>query len=84
MTDKEIRDIILEAAYNSAKEAGGIKIATFIVYTISKLERLEKKRIDFNADYLDGKGLVKWSTSGGGMVITVEGVDEYERMHKHK
>jgi len=84
MTDNEIRNAILEAAYNSAKEAGGVKIGLFIVYKISKLLGLEKKRIDFNADYLDGKGLVKWSTSGGGMVITVEGIDEYERTHKHK
>lgn len=82
MTDNEIRNAILEAAYNSAKRAGSIKGSRFNIYEASKDWGLERGRIDFNADYLDEKGLVKWATMGGGMAITVRGVDEYERMHK--
>lgn len=48
------------------------------MYKISKLEGVERKSIDFNADYLDEKGLVKWTTMGGNMAITVYGVDYYE------
>ena len=81
MTDKEIRDAILEVAYNSAKEAGSIKAGVFNVYKISKLEGVGRKSIDFNADYLDEKGLVKWATMGGNMAITVYGVDYYETTH---
>ncbi|MHC2995704.1 MAG: HAD-IIB family hydrolase [Candidatus Atribacteria bacterium] len=84
MNDSEIRDAVLEAAYNSAKEVGSIEGGIFNVYKISKLEGVEKKKIDFNADYLDKKGLVKWATMGGGMAITVEGIYYYERAHKHK
>jgi hypothetical protein len=82
MTDNEIRNAVLEVAYNSAKRAGSIKGGRFNIYEASKDWGLEKERIDFNADYLDEKGLVKWATMGGGMAITVKGIDEYERMHK--
>jgi len=84
MADNEIRDAILEAAYNKAKEASSIELGRFNVYEISKLEGIEKNRINFNADYLNKKGLVKWAAMGGNMAITVVGVDEYERMHKHE
>ena len=82
MTDNEIRNAVLEVAYNSAKRAGSIKGSRFNIYEASKGWGLERERIDFNADYLDEKGLVKWATMGGGMAITVKGVDEYEGMHK--
>ena len=84
MNDNEIGDVVLEAAYNSAKEAGSIEGGIFNVYKISKLERVEKKKIDFNADYLDKKGLVKWATMGGGMAITIEGIYYYKRAHEHE
>jgi len=82
MTDNEIRNAVLEVAYNSAKRAGSIKGGRFNIYEANKDWGLERERVDFNADYLDEKGLVKWATMGGGMAITVKGVDEYERMHK--
>ncbi len=81
MNDQEIRDAILEAAYNAAKEAGGIKVGLFNLYEVSKDWGEEKTKIDFNADYLDGKNWVVRETQGGGMRITAEGVDEYEKTH---
>jgi len=77
MTDNEIRNAILEVAYNSAKRVGSIGGSRFNIYEASKDWGLERGKIDFNADYLDEKGLVKWATMGGGMAITVRGVDEY-------
>jgi len=82
MTDNEIRDVILEVAYK-AKRASSIELGRFIVYKISKLARIEKNRIDFNADYLDKEGSVKW-TMGGRMTITAKGINKYERTHKHE
>jgi len=86
MTDNEIRDAILEVAYNKAKESGIIEDGRFTDREISKLERLEgieKNRIDFNADYLDKEGSVKW-IMGGRMTITAKGINKYERTHKHE
>jgi len=71
MNDNEIRDALLKAAYNRAKEDGNIEGGLFNVYKISNLEGVEKKKINFNADYLDKKNLVKWATMSGGMAITV-------------
>jgi len=82
MTDNEIRDAILEVAYK-AKRASSIELGRFVVYEISKLEGIEKNRIDFNADYLDKESSVKW-TMGGRMTITVKGINKYERTHKHE
>jgi hypothetical protein len=84
MTDNEIRDVILEAAYNKAKDDGTIEAGgRFTVYEISKLnglERIEKNRIDFNIDYLEKDGLIKWAIIGK-VAITIMGVDYYERTH---
>jgi len=83
MTDNEIRDAILEFAYNKAKRAGSIELGRFVVYEISRLEGIEKNRIDFNADYLDKEGSLKW-IMGGRMTITAKGINKYERIHKHE
>jgi len=79
MNDNEIMNSVLEFAYNKAKEAGIIEGGRFTDHEISKLEGIEKNRINFNADYLNKKGLVKWAAMGGNIAITVEGIDEYEK-----
>jgi len=81
VNNQEIRAAILEAAYKAAREAGSIKGGIFSVYEISKDWGEEKKKIEFNACYLNEKDLVIWVESGGGMRITAAGVDEYERIH---
>jgi len=81
MTDQEIRAAILEAAYNAARKAGSIVASIFNVYEVSKDWGEPKEKVDFNADYLHQKGWVIHETMGGGMRITAEGVDEYERTH---
>lgn len=78
MTDKEIRAGILEAGYKAAKERGDIKGGIFLLHKISADWGETKEKIDFNASYLNEKGLVIRVEMGGGMQITVEGVDEYE------
>ena len=84
MTDNEIRDVILEAAYNKAKEDGIIEAGgRFTVHEISKLNRLEgieKNRIDFNIEYLEKDGLIKWVVIGK-VAITIKGVIYYETKH---
>ena len=84
MNDNEIRNAILEFAYNKAKEAGIIEEGgRFTAHEVSKLEGLEgieKNIIDFNIDYLEKKGLIKWVTMGK-IAITIEGIDEYERIN---
>ena len=86
MNDNEIRNAILEFAYNKAKEAGIIEEGgRFTNHEISKLkglEGIEKNIIDFNIDYLEKKGLIKWIAKEGKSAITIEGIDEYERIHK--
>lgn len=82
MTNKEIRAAILEAGYKAARKAGSIRGSLFIIYEISKDWGEKKEKIEFNAGYLNEKRLVIWETSGGGMRITAEGVDEYERTHE--
>jgi hypothetical protein len=83
MGDQQIRNIILKHAYNKAKESGSIEGGTFNVYKINELEGIDKNIIDFNADYLDQKNIVKYATMGGNMRITVTGVDNYEDiLHK--
>ena len=82
MTDKEIRAAIIEAAYKAAREMASIKGSIFSIYVVSKDWGEEKEKIEFNADYLNDKGLVIWETTGGGMRITAAGVDEYERTHE--
>jgi len=81
MTDNEIRDAILEDAYNKAKEDGMIEAGgRFTVYEISKLNRLEgieKNIIDFNISYLEKEGLINWVTMGK-MAITIAGTKYYE------
>jgi len=88
MNDNEIRNAILEFAYNKAKEAGIIEEGgRFTNHEISKLkglEGIEKNIIDFNIDYLEKKGLIKWDATKGKTAITIEGIDEYERIHKHE
>jgi len=87
MNDNEIRNAILEFAYNKAKEAGIIEGGgRFTTHEVSKLEGfegIEKNIINFNIDYLEKKGLIKWVTMGK-IAITIEGIDEYERIHKHE
>lgn len=84
MTDNEIRDAILEAAYNKTKDDGMIEAGgRFNVDEISKFEGLEKNRIDFNADYLDMRNWVKWTT-GRKMIITFWGIKEHKSRHKHE
>ena len=79
MNDREIRDALLEAGYKTAREQGGILGSVFNVYEINSLKGVSKKDINFNADYLCGKGWLKWEVMGGGMRITTAGVSEYER-----
>ena len=81
MHDEEIRDTILEVGYKTAREKGSIIAGTFNVYEINSLTGVDKKDIDFNAEYLCGKGWMKWEVMGGGMRITTAGVSEYERTH---
>jgi len=84
MTDNEIRDAILEATYNKAKEDGTIEAGgRFTVHEINKINRLEgieKNIIDFNISYLDKEGLIKWVTMGK-MAITIAGIKYYESKH---
>lgn len=82
MTDQQIRAAILEIAYNAAKKTESIIAGIFNVYEISKDWGEPKEKIDFNADYLHEKGWVKHETMGGGMRITAEGIDQYERTHR--
>lgn len=81
MHDQEIRDVILKAGYTAAREQGGILGSMFNVYEIDSFKGVSKKDINFNADYLCGKGWMKWEVMGGGMRITTAGVSEYERTH---
>ena len=68
-----MRDAILKGAYDAAKKG-----KSFNVDEVSKGWGEPKEKVDFNADYLDGKGWVVHDTMGGGMKITTEGIDEYE------
>jgi len=79
MEDQQIRNIILKHAYDKAKESGSIEGGTFNLYKINELEGIDKKLVDFNAEFLDQKNLVKHATMGGNMRITVMGVSEYEK-----
>jgi len=86
MNDDEIRNAILEFLYNKAKEYGTIGGQGVDAHEVSKLEGfegIEKNIIDFNIDYLEKKGLIKWVTTEE-IAITIEGIDEYERIHKHE
>ncbi|MBA7662188.1 hypothetical protein ES703_70214 [subsurface metagenome] len=76
MNDWQMRVAILKAAYNAAKKGESIN-----VYEVSKGWGESKEKIDFNADYLHGKGWVIHDTMGGGMKITAKGIDEYERKY---
>lgn len=78
---EEIRDAIFEAGYKAAREQGGIEASVFNVNEIDSLKGVSEKDINFNADYLCGKGWMKWEVMGGGMRITTAGVSEYERTH---
>jgi len=83
MSDNEIRNVILEVAYKEKRDGKGEEGGRFNVYEISKLEGLGKNRINFNADYLDRINWLKWTT-GRKMIITICGIKEYERIHKHE
>ena len=83
MADNEIRNVILEVAYKEKKDGKSEEDGRFNVYEINKLEGLKKNRINFNADYLDMINWVKWTT-GRKMIITIRGIKEYERIHKHE
>ena len=85
MNDNEIRNAILEFTYNKAKETGIIEGGGGLnAHEVSKLEGfegIEKNIIGFNIGYLEKKSLIKWVTTEE-IAITIEGIDEYERMHK--
>ena len=83
MTDNEIRNVILEVADKEKRDGKGKQGGRFNVDEISKLEGLGKNRINFNADYLDRRNWAKWTT-GRKMIITIRGIKEYERIHKHE
>ncbi|MBA7583582.1 hypothetical protein ES708_25528 [subsurface metagenome] len=80
MNDNEIRNAILEFAYNKPKVDGGIEGeegGRFTTDELSKLERfegIEKNIIDFNIDYLVKEDSLKWPVMGL-LVITRKGVN---------
>jgi len=61
-------------------QKGGVDAHEVIKFEGS--EGIEKNIIDFNIEYLEMKGLIKWFTEGE-IAITIEGIDEYEEIHKH-
>ena len=78
MEDKELRKKIIETAYQTAKEQGGIKTSRVNIWDLAKKWGVDKKQMEFNVDYLHEKGFIEYAALGGFIRITALGVDQVE------